>query len=534
MRSPQPSSRRISLPFPLGALLLLAGVCPLAAHAQTPGARSTPRPIATITVDSQKPGALIPKNFLGFSNEVSTAGMGLPVPTEKALGRIHRPAAVPAGAHLAYVLGQPGDPNEDFFTFLRNLGPGVLRLGGNSQDNTCWHPGTAPHPDWCQGSVTPGQMKLYSAAARSAGWKLILGLNLKQNSPSWARSEAADGFAREIPSDEILGLEIGNEPDLFGRGPARPKTYSPANYVKDAREYIHAFRADPATRGYAFVAPATCCGWNNPRDLDAILKGIGPDLKLVSVHNYPTSTCGRHNVTPAELLSSKRMDRFNTFSEELVAVARKHGLPIAMAETNSASCGGMAGVSNAFVSAVWGVDYMLNIAHDGYVHVNFHFSYRTGGSAYNPVQVFGWQAGDRRVHYSNVAQPLYYAMYLFSQFASGERFLSASIKTRSRITAFATTACGHCAVHVFVINEDQNAAGEVLVHLSGPAAHASLLMLQAPSLTSLADKVRYGDRHFDTHGHIGVPRTIPVVPGANEDYKLTLPKAAVGVLSITR
>ncbi len=493
---------------------------------------STPvQPVATVNVDAQKLGPQIPKDFLGFSNEVSTAGMGLPTPTAQARGNIVPPSDVPAGAQMAYVLGEPGAPNTGFFTLMRDLGPGVLRQGGNSQDNTCWDPKAAPHPGWCQGPITPGLLKLDSTAMSASGWKVILGLNLKQNSPRWALREVTQGIAKEIPASQILGLEIGNEPDLFSRSPGRPKTYSPKDYVKDELGYIHALRANSTARQYDFVAPATCCGWRNPGDLGVILKAIGPELKLVSVHNYTASTCGHKNVTAAELLSPERMERFNDLSKKLVAVAHQNNLPIALAETNSASCGGMAGVSNAFTSAVWGLDYMFNVAADGYTNINFHFSYRTGGSAYNPVQTFGWKTGGEE-HYRNVAQPLYYAMYLFSQNASGEHLLPASITTQAHISAFATTSAPGSEVHVFVINKDEKASGPVTVHLAGHVGAATLLVLQAPSLGSLAEEVRYGGQQFDTEGHIGTPSTTSVMPGPNGNYTFTLPNASAAVLSI--
>lgn len=489
-------------------------------------------PVATVSVQPSQLGAQIPKDFLGFSNEVSTAGMGLPTPTAKARGSVQLPAGVPADARLAYVLGEPGAPNTDFSTFLRNLGPGVLRFGGNSQDNTCWDPKAAPHPAWCHGPITPGLLKLYSQVVGPSGWKMTVGLNLKQNSPRWALSEVTRGVAKQIPSDQILGLELGNEPSGFHHG-ARPKTYSPADYVKDALGYIHAIHSNRIGRQYDFVAPANCCSWNNPKDLGIILKGIGQYLKLVSVHNYTTSTCGQKNVTDQELLSPERMNRFNDLSKQLVAVAHQDHLPIALLETNSASCGGMAGVSNGFASAVWGLDYMFNIVRDGYTNINFHFSYRKGGSAYNPVRTFGWKQ-DGKEHYRNVAEPLYYAMYMFAKRASGEHLLPASIKTKSNITSFATTSCPSCEVHVFVINKDVKASGRVEVHLAGETGKASLLMLQAASLHSLAADVRYGGQQFASNGSIGTPNSTLVPRGSNGDYSFMLPNAAAAVLSVAR
>ncbi len=509
------------------ALIALVALCaaPLAAQSTST--------VATVTVNTQKLGATIPKGFLGFSNEVSTAGMGLPTPTQKALGIVQRPADVPAGAHLAFVLGEPGAPNRDFFTFMRNLGPGLMRLGGNSQDNTCWDMKAAPHPDWCKGPITPGLLKLYSTAVGAAGWQMIIGLNLKQNSPKWALSEVTDGIAKEIPSDQIFGLELGNEPSLFARTPARPGDYSPQDYVKDALGYIHALQSNPVAKQYAFVAPANCCGWENPRALGTILDGIGSDLKLVSIHNYTTTTCGHQNVTAAELLSPRRMQSFDERMDRLSAVAHRHNLPIALAETNSASCGGMAGVSDAFASTVWGLDYMFNVARAGYTSINFHFSYRTGGSAYNPVQTFEWKSGGK-THYRNLAEPLYYAMYAFAKYASGEHFLDASIKTDANITAFATSECASCAIHVFVINKDESASGKVALQVSGSSREASLVLLDAPSLASLANDVHLGGSQFDTRGRIQSPHTTKIKRGADGDFSFTLPNASAAILTLKR
>jgi hypothetical protein len=491
-------------------------------------------PVATVTINTHELGAQIPKDFLGFSNEVSDAGQGLPPVTPQALGSPTEVPGVPSNAQRVYILGRPDAPNTDFFAFMRNLGPGVLRLGGNSQDNTCWDLKAAPHPDWCQGPITADDLRLYESAAHSAGWRIILGLNLKQNAPKWALSEGTEGVSKEIQPSDLIGVEIGNEADLFSRGPARPQTYSPQDYVREASAYIQAYQSDPRTRQYGFVAPAVCCGWLNPQSLDTILKGIGANLKLVSVHNYPTTTCGKHNVTVQELLAPELRDRFNSLSEQLVAVASRYHLPIALAETNSASCGGMAGVSNAFASALWGMRDMFDIARDGYSSIEFHFSYRQGGSAYNPVQVLGWEGPDKQRHYRNVAQPLYYAMYLFAQGASGEHLLPAATETRAPISTFATTACATCAVHIFLINEEPSGVARVRVRLHSPAGKATLLLLQAPGLAALAPEVRYGGQQFDTHGHIAAVESVAVSRTAEGNYTLELPGPSVGLLTVTR
>src|SRR5579884_3567213 len=209
------------------AALAASMVCvPAAARAGGRGAAgSAPAGVmARVVVSRGQLGRAIPRDFVGLSLEVSTGGQGI--------GAFHGGSAAGAAAgggerewSEQYALGHPGAPNAGFFRFMRNLGPGVLRLGGNSQDNTCW--AQAPHPAECQATLTAADLRLFAAAARASGWRLILGLNLKQDDPAWAEREVADGVAKTIPAAAIWALEIGNEPDLFARG-ARWRGLRPA------------------------------------------------------------------------------------------------------------------------------------------------------------------------------------------------------------------------------------------------------------------------------------------------------------------
>ena len=126
--------------------------------------------LASITVRRAPLGRKIPKGFAGFSLEVSTLGQGLAVPPkdQQLLGQIH------PGEQFAYALGVPGDPNRAYFQFMRNLGPAILRLGGNSQDNTCWDPHAAPRrrargPEAARPAHSPLCRKPDSAQHRRTG-----------------------------------------------------------------------------------------------------------------------------------------------------------------------------------------------------------------------------------------------------------------------------------------------------------------------------------------------------------------------------
>ena len=483
-------------------------------------------PLATVSVANDQLYGTIPRDFVGFSLEVSTAGQGIGAFQGDS-------AAARAAEQPIYALGHPGYPNQGYFRFMRNLGPGFLRLGGNSQDNSCWDRAHAPHPDACQAELTADDLRLFSAAAGASGWRLIVGLNLKQNDPAWALGEVR-GVAREIPAERVFALEPGNEPDLFTRTPYRPAGYAALDQAREFRNYLGAFAADSVARRYPVVGPATCCGWRNAADLALFADSVGPRrLKWLTVHNYSATTCGGQTVSIARLLSRELMDGLQSDVARLAGVAHDREVPIAMAETNSASCGGMPGVSNAMASALWGVDYAFTLASAGFVNVDYHISYRPGGgSSYNPVDTYGTQDRSGRWTYRNVAEPLYYGLYLFAQHAAGKRFMSIGVETNANLRAYAVSDCAGCAVSVFVLNEDSSASGPVRVHLTSRMGNASLLLLAAPSLGSGASEVRIGGIQFASDGSFGRPATTPVRPGRAGDYEFTVPNAAIAVLTV--
>lgn len=44
-----------------------------------------------------------------------------------------------------------------------------------------------------------------------------------------------------------------------------------------------------------------------------------------------------------------------------------------MFETNTASCGGFAGISNSFGAALWALDYGLQMSYSNFSHALLHF-----------------------------------------------------------------------------------------------------------------------------------------------------------------
>ena len=53
-------------------------------------------------------------------------------------------------------------------------------------------------------------------------------------------------------------------------------------------------------------------------------------------------------------------------------IAQQAGKPFIMFETNSASCGGFAGVSDSFGAALWALDYGLQMAYSNFSGALLH------------------------------------------------------------------------------------------------------------------------------------------------------------------
>ena len=147
-------------------------------------------------------------------------------------------------------------------------------------------------------------------------------------------------------------------------------------------------------------------------------------------------------------------------------------MPLRVGETNTASRGGKAGVSDSFASALWAVDYLFTVAELGVEGVNFHAYFRCGG--YTPV------CWDARTGYRPL--PIYYGLLLFKAVGGG-RPLPVTCETAANLAAHAVLAADG-SLRVILVNKERDRP--VRVRFEGRPADrtATLLRLSAPSLES--------------------------------------------------
>ena len=108
------------------------------------------------------------------------------------------------------------------------------------------------------------------------------------------------------------------------------------------------------------------------------------DVILIAFVSYPTDNCGaRYNDGPAldpqtvlpQFLAHTAVTTLLQGYLNSTGIAQTYNKPFLMFETNTASCGGFPGVSDAFAASLWALDYALQMAYSNFSMGLFH----TGG-----------------------------------------------------------------------------------------------------------------------------------------------------------
>ncbi|MFG1811965.1 hypothetical protein [Streptomyces sp. NPDC049040] len=432
-----PARRRRRLTACAVALAAVAFcAAPTATAAAPPAARTLP-----LSWDAgQAHSGGIPANFVGLSIEWSL------------IERYMSPTARPA-----------------FVRLLRNLGTGVLRIGGSSQDVTPFD-ATAQNTD---AVITPQDLTWIRETldAANAGtprgakpaWGVVLGTAMSPPSatrpfvsPDYVRNFLTQGVAPVFTGAAaryVAGIELGNEPDLsYGSNLDR--------YLADLTAYT-----DPAVVGrFPIIAPSTSedilpwesvagqtvptrwfWDWQQILDTAAarVRENAGAFGPYASDHFYPLArTCtGKpyRCASTGALLSDEHMASLDHQVWTHATEAAAHGLGYRLEETSTAANRGADGVSNVAASATYALDLMFHTAcpqppdqpsantgcTTGAIGLNFHnaevrafYAPEEGNGYYNAVDYDPTPAIG-----APTAAPLYYAMLLFGHFAQGAKDL---------------------------------------------------------------------------------------------------------------
>ncbi|KAI0742958.1 hypothetical protein C8Q80DRAFT_1273535 [Daedaleopsis nitida] len=202
-------------------------------------------------------------------------------------------------------------------------------------------------------------------------------------------------YGQQILGDNLLGLQVGNEPDLYARHQSRPETYNQWDYFGEFGDVLGAMKnlGVPRTDNM-LIGPSIATGdWVPEMVWDTgFIPQYHDAIHALTVEHYPNDNCGEIYAAlgPAkdpQVEFPKYLDHslgVNTIQPYLnsTRIAQESGKPFIMFETNSASCGGFSGISTSFGAAPWALDYGLEMAASNFSHALLHI----GGQNvyYNP------------------------------------------------------------------------------------------------------------------------------------------------------
>jgi hypothetical protein len=466
MPQPRLRSRRPRGHAPRAAAALLAALAAAMLALPAAGLRDAvgqERAEVTISLAPGTPGRPVPRSFLGLSFEASSA------------------------AQIATYADRG-----DFVRLLRSLGSGVLRFGGVSSDTqVAWSDARTPPPPWAGRLLGPADLQELRRLAIRSGWRILLTLGLAHYEPLRIAREAQS--AHRILGRWLAGVEVGNEPDAYAHHSLRVPPWTPRAYEQEVSVYRQAIAH--RVRGLALAGPGVSGSRAFARWGAAEARRQRP--ALLTGHHYPLRCDEVPPPSIEELLSEQvRALEAESLARYLV-VAREHGLPFRMDETNTISCGGRPGISNAFASALWATAYITQAMTAGAAGINLQGNPANCGG-YSPVCA----PSAARVELGELQpQPEWYALLLTRELV-GCRPLPLAIHTTAQANlAIGAVRCGDGTLKLVVVDDEAAGAPSagVRVEAGGALRSGRLLALTAPAPGSLAG-VRLGGRAVAADG----------------------------------
>jgi len=359
--------------------------------------------------------------------------------------------------------------NSNLIALFKLIGPSVLRIGGNSVDRNTWTPNGSGQTT---GQIAPSDVNALAAFVKATGWQCLYGINLGGAGPNpYTSGSITAATTTALAAEEIayaasqfgsslLGIEIGNECDLYGSTYFSGTTWNLSTFETLWSLFRAAIVAQ--TPGVSVTGPADAgneSAWTVPFGQSAT-KG---SIALLTQHYYrgngqSASSTAANLVTPDPTLVSDL--------SVLNSGAKGIGVPYRMSECNSYYNGGSSGVSNAYCSSLWVIDFLFDCAMNGCAGTNFHGG--GNGAGYTPIADSSGAVVE--------ARPEYYGILLFALAGQGTLYTTGLSGVGSlNVTAYAVkTASG---LNIVVVNKDSAQNLQLAIQLPQSATSATLLEL---------------------------------------------------------
>ncbi|KAJ7592650.1 glycoside hydrolase family 79 protein [Mycena floridula] len=353
----------------------------------------------------------------------------------------------------------------------------------------------------------------------------------------------------QILGDYLLGFQAGNEPDFYVRHGHRPETYGPYDYKGEVASLIAAMTAQNM-RTDILVGPNIAAGdWTPEQVWDTgYVDDFASNLKYLAVEHYPDDNCFAQfgSGTPKDPQTEFGYYLDHNAGKNLIApflnsaaYAQTKGKPFLMFETNTASCGGFAGISDSFGAALWGLDYGLQMAHSNFSGALFH----VGGQNvfYNP---FTPPPTNQSSFHRWTIGPIYYSVLAMAE-ALGASNSSQVLDLQANSDNIYTPAYGiyengnPVRVGLFNFMTDASGASDYTANIAISGATLSSVKvkyLRAPSVSTKGNFTWGGQTFGDQFASDGRPmgtEDIQTVQCSNNQCAIKVPAPSFALVFLT-
>ncbi len=440
-----------------------------------------PAPTINLNIHQDQSGNSIPATFLGLSFETAV------------LTR-----------NPEYLNGN----NTRLIQLIKNLGPGILRIGGDSSDQIAWT-GKARNDKSSADSLTTSDIDRLSAFSNATGWPVLYGLNMGNDNATAAADEAL--YVHHVLGNNLYAVQFGNEPDVYAKNRIRSSGYGINDYVDDWDGYYSAVNI--SLPGLTLAGPDIS---NKPDWFSQFGVSRHDKIKFLDAHYYVTGPASSPSISYYNLLN--KSDYLDRYLGDIKASASASGLPFRITECNSIYGGGKAGASDVFASALWALDFMWNVAEYGGQGVNFHDGQ---GLVYSPATMSGGLV---------TAHPEYYAMLAFKYGNNGGKIVPVDTDNPSQYNCNAY-ACANVdgSWSVTIINKETTDISFRL-QLSKATENVEIMRLTAPSVTA-ASGVEFAGSSLSSDGSFK-PIHIEHAAAGKDNFTVNVPAVSAAVLVI--
>jgi hypothetical protein len=445
-----------------------------------------------ITLDPKSPGAVISSDFIGLSYEMSL---------------------VDPATNGEYFFSPTNRPLIQLF---RTLGIQSLRVGGNTAERD-----TVRIPD-------KADIDRLFGFARAAGVKVIYTLRLNGNTPADAARTAkyiVDNYRRELTC-----LALGNESDkIFKDSQA---------YNQAVSNYMAVISAPTNAPDARFCGPSTMhkdVQWAND-----FAREFARDkhVMMVTQHEYPggSGRVATNAVAACEkLLSASLYSVYQKLYDAFVPTVLSSGMQYRLEEANSYSNGGASGSSDAFASALWGLDYLYWWASHDAAGINFHTGGYVGNARPSEPQryVVFWNSPE-----GFAVRPLGYGIKAFDLGCHGQ-LIPAHVTSNTNQVNLSVygvlSAKGDLYITVINKETDRTRDATVTIAPGGSYTRRQVMFLTAPrnDITATGG-ITLGDAPIKDDGSWAGTWTSLAAPFSDGLFSISVSAASAAIVQLTK